>query len=390
MRIVVVVIDSGGIGAAPDAARFGDSGANTITHALEVAPRPLPALAGLGLGALCALPGAPPEPLAGAARRVHPAAAGKDTLAGHWEMMGQIVREPFRTYPDGFPPDVIERLEAAFGRPVLGNRPASGTAIIAELGAEHLRTGYPIVYTSADSVLQIAAHEDVVPLEQLYAWCRAARDIMMGPHLVGRIIARPFVGEPGHFVRTPHRHDYAVAPADDIYPVVLAAHGVETVAIGKIWDIFSGRGFSAPHPTGSNREGLAETLRALRHVGERAFIFTNLVDFDSSWGHRRDPVGYVNGLAELDAWIPEALALLRDDDQLWITADHGCDPTWPGSDHTREDSPWLVAGPRVRPGVLPPADTLADLAATLAEAFGTPPPPVGRSRWQEVRGYGLS
>jgi phosphopentomutase len=391
MRIVAVVVDSGGIGAAPDAEDFGDAGANTISHALAVAPTPLPHLAELGLGLLTALSGTPaPAAVRGAARRMHPRAAGKDTLAGHWEMMGHIVTEPFRTYPDGFPPEVVAKLETAFGRPLLGNRPASGTVIIEELGPRHLETGHPIVYTSADSVLQIAAHEEVVPVEQLYAWCRAARAIMTGPHLVGRIIARPFTGPPGHFVRTARRHDFAVAPPPDIYPVVLAAAGVDTVAVGKIGDIFSGQGFRASYPTRSNRDGLERTLAVFGEVTDPAFVFVNLVDFDSRWGHRRDPAGYVQGLKELDAWIPEMLGQLRGEDALWITADHGCDPTMPGSDHTREDSPWLIGGPAVQPGLYPPSDTLADLAATLASAFSAPAPAVGRSRWEEVSRRGLS
>ena len=384
MRIALVVIDSGGIGAAPDAARFGDAGASTIHHALEAHPVPLPHLAAMGLGALTALPGTRRAPLHGSARRLHPRAAGKDTLAGHWEMMTEVVAEPFPTYPHGFPGEVRAELEKAFGRPLLGNRPASGTAIIQDLGAEHIKTGRPIVYTSADSVLQIAAHEEVVALNQLYAWCRAARAIMTGRHRVGRIIARPFVGRPGAFVRTPHRHDYAVAPGPGIFTAVLEAAGVETVAIGKIWDIFSGIGFGSPHPTASNADGLQATLTALRGVGDRALVFTNLVDFDSHFGHRRDPRGYAEALSELDAWVPEALAALGPDDQLWITADHGCDPTWRGSDHTREDSPLIIAGPEVAANVLHPGDTLADIAATLADAFQVAPPGVGRSVWREV------
>jgi phosphopentomutase len=387
MRIILVVMDSGGVGAAPDAARFGDSGANTLLHALTACPRPLPNLARLGLGMLIDLPGTEEgAALCGAAGRLHPAAAGKDTLAGHWEMMGEVVEEPFRTYPNGFPPEIVARLESAFGRPLIGNRAASGTAIIEELGEEHLVTGFPIVYTSADSVLQIAAHEERVPLATLYEWCAAARRLMTGAHRVGRIIARPFVGEPGHFVRTPNRHDYAVPPPPGIYTAELQAAGVETVAIGKIWDIFSGQGFSAPHPTRSNADGLRLTLDAIRTVGPRALVFTNLVDFDSQWGHRRDAAGYTWGLQELDAWVPEALGALAPEDQLWITADHGCDPTWPGSDHTREDSPILVGGQGVRPGRLPDGDTLANLAATLADAFGAPRPLRGRSFWEEVTG----
>jgi phosphopentomutase len=380
MTIVLVVVDSGGIGAAPDADRFGDAGADTLGHALAVRPAPLGQLDRLGLGRLYGRSDAPAPD--GAAFRVHPAAAGKDTLAGHWEMMGVVVRTPFPTYPDGFPPDVVAQLEAAFGRPLLGNRPASGTAIIEELGPAHLATGRPIVYTSADSVLQIAAHEEVVPVATLYAWCEAARRIMTGPHAVGRIIARPFVGTPGRFVRTARRHDWPVLPPPEILTRRLAAAGVEVVGIGKIDDIFAHQGITTAYRTQSNADGLSRTLAELgRPAAGPRLIFTNLVDFDSLWGHRRDPVGYVAGLEALDAWVGAARAALGPVDQLWITADHGCDPTWPGSDHTREDVPWLAVGPAVRPGTLGARSTLADLGATLAEAFGVEPPAVGRSAW---------
>lgn len=384
--ITLLVIDSGGIGAAPDAAEFGDQGANTLGHALSRKPFRLPHLVGLGLGRLVQWPGAAADVApTGASAVIHPAARGKDTLAGHWEMMGVIVEHPFRTYPGGFPADVVARLETAFGRPLLGNRAASGTAIIAELGAEHMATGRPIVYTSADSVLQIACHEEVVPVETLYDWCHAARTIMTGPNLVGRIIARPFVGEPGHFVRTPRRHDYAVEPPSGIFTERFAAAGVHLEAVGKIWDIFSGRGFETPHPTVSNADGLRQTGELMRALcGQRAFVFANLVDFDSQYGHRRDPEGYARALAELDDAVPELLAALGPADQLWITADHGCDPTWPGSDHTRENVPLLVGGPRVRPGLLAARNTLADIGQSLGEAFGTPLPAVGRSFWEEV------
>jgi phosphopentomutase len=382
--IALLVIDSGGVGAAPDAAAFGDVGADTIGHALAAHPVPLPHLSRLGLSRLVQVPG-PEVSLGGAVAAVHPRAAGKDTLAGHWEMMGVIVERPFRTYPDGFPPDVVDRLEAAFGRPILGNRAASGTAIIAELGAEHMATGRPIVYTSADSVLQIACHEEVVPLETLYEWCQKARAIMTGPHLVGRIIARPFVGEPGHFVRTPHRHDYAVAPPDGIFTEQLKDGGVTLEAVGKIWDIFSGRGFTRPHPTTSNRDGLEQTVQLMAAArGTRTLVFTNLVDFDSQYGHRRDPGGYARALAELDAFVPRLLGTLGPDDQLWITADHGCDPTAPGSDHTRENVPLLIGGPAVKVQVLPDRKTLADIGQSLGEAFAVPLPAVGISFWKDV------
>lgn len=390
MVIALLVIDSGGIGDAPDAALFGDAGASTIQHALERAPVPLIHLAEMGLGLLTPLPGTPPVSVRGTAARLHPAARGKDTLAGHWEMMGEILSEPFRTYPKGFPSDVVERLEEAFGRPLLGNRAASGTAIIEELGEEHLRTGRPIVYTSADSVLQIACHEEVVPLQMLYQWCEAARAIMTGPNRIGRIIARPFVGRPHAFTRTPNRHDYAVTPPAGIFTQRLAAAGVHLEAVGKIWDIFSGRGFPGPHPTRSNQDGLETTaalVRALRGEG-RGLVFTNLVEFDSHYGHRRDAPGYARALAELDRTIPDLLDALGPEGELWITADHGCDPTLPGSDHTRETVPFLAMGDPVRHrGELFPRHTLADIGMSLGEAFSVPLPAVGRSFWRDL-GHG--
>lgn len=388
MIAALLVIDSGGIGDAPDATAFGDHGASTIEHALARFPLPLPNLARMGLAELIGLAGTPSVPLEGACARVHPRARGKDTLAGHWEMMGEIVAEPFRTYPDGFPAEVVERLESAFGRPILGNRAASGTAIIEELGEEHMRTGRPIVYTSADSVLQIACHEDVVPLATLYAWCEAARAIMSGPHRVGRIIARPFTGTPRAFVRTANRHDYAVAPSPGIFTERMARAGVHCEAVGKIWDIFSGLGFPEPHPSRSNQHGLEQTAELARQWrdAERAFIFTNLVEFDSHYGHRRDPVGYARALAELDVAVPTLLEALGPQGVLFVTADHGCDPTLPGSDHTREDVPLLAAGPRLRPGRIKDRDTLADIGATLGEALRVPLPPVGHSFWRDLTG----
>ena len=370
MQVVLIVIDSGGIGAAPDAGRFGDDGANTIGHALAANPGVLlPHLDAMGLGQLAAQVHIAGGPLNGAAARVAPRANGKDTLAGHWEMMGLVVAEPFRTYPSGFPPEVVEALTRAFGRPILGNKAASGTDIIAELGAGHVQTGHPIVYTSQDSVLQIAAHEAVVPVEQLYAWCAQARDIMQGPNLVGRIIARPFIGEPGHFVRTPNRHDFAVLPYAETMVDRLQDAGIETVAIGKIGDIFSRRGFDRVIPTTSNLDGLAKTAAVAGEPAFDRFVFVNLVEFDSHYGHRRDPSGYVHALAELDGMLPRLWESLADGDQLWITADHGCDPTFRGTDHTREWVPWLAWGSKVPSLVGQDRDTLADIGATLGGMF---------------------
>lgn len=372
MRIILLVIDSGGIGPAPDSEAFGDLGANTIGHTARAVPSlALPNLAAMGLSSLVDLPGTPAVPLKGVAYPVHSQAAGKDTLAGHWEMMGITVTVPFRTFPNGFDADIVARLTEAFGRPLLGNEVASGTEIMARLGERHMQTGWPIVYTSADSVLQIAAHEDVVPLPQLYAWSQSARDIMQGPWLVGRIIARPFVGTPGHFTRTAHRHDFSVKPPSATEVDALQQAGVRTVAVGKIGDIFSGQGFDVKTPTVNNQDGLEKTAQALEQwpSGKPGFIFTNLVEFDSLYGHRRDSVGYARALRELDDFLPRLWNLLGPGDQLWITADHGCDPTYPGTDHTRETLPWLCYGPSLIPGIGHPRSTLGDIAATLAALF---------------------
>ncbi len=374
MQVVLIVIDSGGIGEAPDARFYGDEGANTIGHALRRAGRPpLPHLSAMGLESI--LGDSTPKGSSksgeclGAATKLAPQAQGKDTLAGHWEMMGLVVDHPFQTYPEGFPDRVVKALSDAFGVPILGNRAASGTAIIEELGALHMKTGHPIVYTSADSVLQIAAHESVVPLDRLYQWCQAARAIMQGPYLVGRIIARPFTGQSGAFVRTAHRHDYAVTPWGETMVDRLQSAGVQTVAIGKIGDIFSGQGFDRTVSTQSNRDGLQRTVAIVGEGGFDRFIFVNLVEFDSHYGHRRDPLGYVKALQELDAFLPDIWGVLNPEDQLWITADHGCDPTFSGSDHTREWVPWLTYGLRIDPQIGEDRHTLADIGATLGALF---------------------
>lgn len=372
MRVVLLVIDSGGIGDAPDSREFGDGGANTIGHAAEaVGGVDLSHLAKMGLNRLTPIRGTPEVPLMGVAYAVYPRSKGKDTLTGHWEMMGVTVNEPFRTFPNGFPSAVVDSLERRIGRAVLGNEVASGTEIIARLGSLHMKTGRPIVYTSADSVLQIAAHEGVVPVDQLYEWCRAARDVMQGPYKVGRIIARPFQGEPGYFVRTPRRHDFAVEPPFPTAVDLLMEAGIETVAIGKIWDIFSGRGFVRYIATTGNRDGLEKTCEVLRSgSAEAQFVFVNLVEFDSHYGHRRDPEGYASALADLDGFLPDLWDVLGPDDQLWITADHGCDPTYRGTDHTRESVPWLAIGQKLKPHIGAAREGLNDIAATLGVLFG--------------------
>ncbi|HZD03025.1 MAG TPA: phosphopentomutase [Actinomycetes bacterium] len=381
-KVVVLVCDSLGIGAAPDAAAYGDQGADTVGHtASAVGGLALPTLGAWGFGRLTGIAGVPPaDPAAAVVARMAERSAGKDTTTGHWEMMGVVLQTPFPTYPDGFPPAVIDAFSAAIGRGVLGNRPASGTEIIARLGAEHLATGRPIVYTSADSVFQIAAHKRVVSLEQLYRWCESARRLLAGPHAVGRVIARPFDGEPGAFFRTRERRDYALPPPG---PTVLEAAfkaGVNTLGVGKIEDIFSGRGLSGSDHTGDNQTSLDATVRFLRQATGRTLVFTNLVDFDMLYGHRRDAAGYARCLQELDARLPEVVAELGDADWLFLTADHGCDPTAPGSDHTRELVPMVAFSPGGTAGTrLADRRTFADLGATVAELLAVEPVGPGRS-----------
>jgi phosphopentomutase len=370
MKLVLLVVDSGGIGAAPDAQAFGDEGANTLGHVMATSGVRLPELRALGLDALLGAGGAP-GPHAWAAR-VHPASAGKDSMAGHWEMMGMVIEEPFPTYPDGLPAELRTRLEKALGTPVLGMEVASGTEIIARLGEEHLRTGYPIVYTSADSVLQIAAHEERVPVERLYAYCQAAREVMQGKDRVGRVIARPFRGSPGAFVRTDRRRDFTVPPGESVL-TRLAQAGVCTVGVGKIGDIFSGQGIGESYRSRDNLDALMRTEALLeKPPADRMFVFANLGDFDTKYGHRRNVEGYARALAEVDGFLPRLLSRLGRGDQLWISADHGCDPTYRGTDHTREDVPWLCAAPGWQQGgrLGDARSTLADLGATLLACFG--------------------
>jgi phosphopentomutase len=345
-RVVAIVIDSGGVGALADAAEYGDApGADTIGNvARRMGGLKLPNFESLGLGLLTSIAGvaANPQPAARVAR-LRERSRGKDTITGHWEMMGILTEVPFPTYPEGFPAGVIDAFTAIVGKPPLGNKPASGTEIIEELGALHLATGRPILYTSADSVFQIAAHEAVVPLERLYDWSRGARAMLARPHAVNRVIARPFVGEPGHFRRTPNRRDYAIEPPANLLDE-LRSGDVEVHAVGKIGDIYCGRAISSCVRVTDNRDAVQKTYELLDNV-ESGFIFANLNDFDSKYGHRRDVRGYARALEELDAMLPGLTAALRPGDELILTADHGCDPTAPGSDHTREYVPFLHVGP---------------------------------------------
>lgn len=381
-KIHVVVMDSVGIGEAPDAKDFGDVGSDTLGHIAEaMGGLSMPTMESLGLSNI--------RKLKGIAEVEHPKAfygkmqessVGKDTMTGHWEIMGLQIDKPFKVYPNGFPKELIEKLEEKTGRKVIGNKVASGTAIIEELGKEHMETGAIIVYTSADPVLQIAAHEEVVPLDELYKICEIARDITLDPEfLVGRVIARPFVGVPGNFTRTSNRHDYALSPFGKTTMKALQEARFDVIAIGKISDIFNGDGVTESIRTKNNMDGMDQLLKV---VGREfhGISFLNLVDFDANFGHRRDPIGYGKSLEQFDARLSEVLPLLSDEELLIITADHGNDPTFKGTDHTREYVPLLVYSPRFAVGSeLPLRQSFADIAATIAENFGVEKPSYGTS-----------
>ncbi len=372
-RVFVCVLDGCGAGALPDAARYGDEGSDTLRHVLERVDVPLPNLAALGLGEVVGMELGTPRAEATYGRLAE-RGAGKDTTTGHWEMMGVVLEHPFPTYPDGFPPEVIEPFEALVGRRVLCNRPASGTAVIEELGDEHVATGRPIVYTSADSVFQIACHEDVVPVAQLYAWCEAAREMLQGEHGVGRVIARPFDGASGHYERTPRRRDFSLEPSGPTYLDLLQERGVPVVGVGKIGEIFVQRGVDVDDHTTDNTAGIAACSRHLREM-EDGLLFANLVDFDSVWGHRNDVEGFAHGLAAVDAALPGWEAQLRDEDVMILCADHGVDPTTASTDHSREYSPLLALG--LTPGRYDGVQE--DVGATaFAHLTGEQPPLAGR------------
>lgn len=351
-RVFLIVLDSFGIGNAPDAADFGDAGANTIKTVSASAKFRLDNLRRLGLfnidGVDC---GEPTDKPSAAYGRCFELSKGKDTVSGHWEISGIVSERPMPTYPNGFPPEVIAEFEKLTGRKAIVNKPYSGTQVIADYGREHIETGALIVYTSADSVFQIAAHEDVVPLEQLYEYCRIAREMLRGEHAVGRVIARPFIGENGSYTRTPNRHDFALVPPRETVLDRLKAKRNDVIAVGKINDIFAGKGITETHPTKGNTDGMNKTIA----IAERDFnglCFVNLVDFDMLYGHRNDIDGYAAALAEFDAWLDKFIPMLRDDDALIITADHGCDPGYPGTDHTREAIPLLIYGKNIEPRAL--------------------------------------
>ncbi|HLL13844.1 MAG TPA: phosphopentomutase [Pyrinomonadaceae bacterium] len=371
-RIVLIVLDSLGMGEMPDAAAWGDAGSDTLGHICASREVRLPNLQSLGLGNVRPLEHVPPaESPRGSYGRCALRSNGKDTTTGHWEMAGIILDEAFPTYPEGFPPDVLARFVAETGVPgVLGNYPASGTEIIKELGAEHVRTGKPIVYTSADSVFQIAAHEEVIPVERLYEICLTARRILRGEHEVGRVIARPFIGTPGAFQRTENRHDYAVPPPRENLLVALSEAGLDVVCIGKIASIYDSLGATLDLKARNNDQSIDQTIRALGDRSTRGLIFANLVDFDMLYGHRRDVEGYARALEHFDARLPEIEAAMNERDLFILTADHGNDPTYRGTDHTREYVPLLAYGRRARAAVnLGTRRSLADMGQTVAENF---------------------
>jgi phosphopentomutase len=376
-RFVVMVVDSCGAGELPDAASYGDAGANTLGNcARKVGGLAVPTLQGWGLGNLTSIAGCPPakSPRAGFGRMAEQS-QGKDTTTGHWEMMGIVLQQGFTTFPNGFPPELMQEWLRKSGAPAfLGNKPASGTVILDELGEEHLRTGLPIVYTSADSVFQIAAHEHEIPLQTLYAWCEAAREAGK-PFGLARVIARPFLGDRrGSFRRTYNRRDFSQPPPEGMVLDLLAGKGVRTVGVGKIPDIYDGHGIAESVHTEGNADGLRKTSEILERLAA-GFLFVNLVDTDMLYGHRRDPAGYARALAEIDGALPAIAKRLRGDDVLVITADHGCDPTFPGSDHTREYVPLLAWTPARSVGAdLGVRESFCDLGATVAEYFGVAPP----------------
>ncbi|MCP4548218.1 MAG: phosphopentomutase [bacterium] len=393
-RVFTIILDGYGVGDLPDSRDFGDQNCNTVAHVAEaVGGLHLPALESLGLGRVQPFRGMDPAtPVRACFGRMAERSLGKDSTTGHWELTGLILKRNFPYYPDGFPEEILAPLRERTGLDFIGNEAASGTEIIERLGAEHLRTGKIIIYTSADSVFQVAAHSDVLPLKELYAFCETAREMLTGEHAVSRVIARPFEGTEGAFERTPHRHDYSLLPPAATVLDRLQSAGIPVVGVGKVLDLFAGRGFTRHVVSRSNAEGMAALGDLLASGEAPGFHFVNLVDFDMLWGHRRDPEGYAAGLRTFDAWLGETfLPAMRPADTLLITADHGNDPTAPGSDHTREYVPILA----YRPGMIGATDlgvrsTFADFAATVAEAFGLPAQTngaaaaAGRSFWDQI------
>jgi phosphopentomutase len=386
-RAIVIVLDACGIGEAPDTAAFGDTGSNTIVHTAEaVGGLNCPNLERMGLGHLDEIMGIAPAqaPIASYAT-MREQSAGKDSTSGHWELTGLVLDQPFPVYPNGFSREIIGRFTAETGRGVLGNLPASGTEIIKELGDRHCETGELIVYTSADSVFQIAAHEGVVPINELYRYCRIAREILQGDDAVGRVIARPFVGTSGNYLRTSGRRDFSLSPPRPTLLNHLMDRGIETVGIGKIDDLFAGNGLSVKIHTESNIDGMNRTIAACADY-KTGLILTNLIETDMLWGHRNDPRGFANALEQFDKDLGRLLAAMAPHDVLFVSADHGCDPTTPSTDHSRELVPLLAYGPAIRAGVnLGRRECFADLAATIADVFGVTHPEAGTSFWMSIK-----
>ena len=379
-RAIIVVADSMGCGYMNDSADYGDAGADTLGHIAETVGLNIPNLRHMGLANIRPLKGIEPvENPTAYYGKIAERSKGKDTTTGHWEIAGLITEKPFPTYPNGFPKDLIEEFEKQTGKKVIGNYPASGTAIIADLGEEQMKTGALIVYTSADSVFQIAAHEEIIPIEDLYKYCEIARKLLKGDHAVSRVIARPFIGKPGNFTRTENRRDFSLEPPTDTFLDVLSKKGFSVIGVGKIEDIFCHRGLTDSYHTGNNHTGLEKTEELLKADTGAGLIFVNLVDFDMLYGHRRNPKGYAGAIEYMDAFIPRLIENMKDDDALIITADHGCDPCHTGSDHTREHVPllWFMKG--YKGGEIGYLNTYADITATIADMFDVKTDLAGKS-----------
>ncbi len=386
-RAILVVLDGVGAGANPDAAAYGDEGASSLEHCAQaIGGLALPHLGSIGLGNITPILGTPPWASAqGSYGRMASAAAGKDSTTGHWEMTGVVLQKPLPTYPQGFPIELVAQFEQAIGRKVIGNTVSSGTEIIKVFGEEHMRTGSPILYTSADSVFQVAAHQEIIPLATLYKMCETARNLLTGENAVGRVIARPFLGTPGAFKRTEHRRDFSLAPLGITLLDQLKKAGKDVIGLGKIEDLFAGRGLTQADHTETNRDGMIATLRWLERDFE-GLLFVNLVEFDMLWGHRRDSEGYAQALREVDTWFAQVQQAMRPDDVIFFTADHGVDPTYRGTDHTRECVPLLAYGQPIRAGVnLGTRATFADLGQTLAQVFKVEQLAAGTSFAQDLQ-----
>ncbi len=386
-RVILIILDACGIGELPDAHLYNDEGSNTIVNtARAVGGLKLPNLEKLGLGNIDTILGVSPNASALANfGKMAELSVGKDSSSGHWEIMGLITEKPHPVYPQGFPPEVIQPFERAISKKILGNKPASGTEIIKELGEEHVRTGKPIVYTSADSVFQSAAHEEIIPVDRLYQMCRTARNILVGEHAVVRVIARPFVGKPGSFKRTERRKDFSLPPPSDTALDILKRNHLPVIGLGKIKDLFAGKGLTFSIHSKNNSDGMDRLVEAVQEFKE-GLIFINLVDFDMLWGHRNDPRAFAHGLEEFDRRLPEVMELLQKQDILIITADHGCDPTTPSTDHSREYVPLLVCGESIAKGKnLGVRESFADVGATIAEIFGIKGTGSGKSFLEEIR-----